>query len=291
MNALLICPAPKAPVRDLSQFAPLAEIPLLGESLVEYWLTHCAAAGAKHVTILADDRPDHIAAVVGNGARWGLKAEIIAESRELTPAQAQLKYNMWPHSTSNPSDEIFVLDRLPGLPSLPLFTSYANFFAGLCEWMPWAKTVDRVGVHEVQPGIWVGIHSRVSPTAILSPPCWIGSSVYVGPTAVIGPKTILEDRAFIEPGAQVVASVVGPDTFVGQMASLHDSLAWGSSLIHWKSGVGVRVDDAYLLCALRDSTSPRSRKHRATGPAVLSPWENRDQMSLLLKQFLLKKQG
>ena len=86
-KALLICPSDRPAVTELSRVAPLAAAPLLGESLLEYWLTHLALSGTKEVHILADDRVDEVRKIVGTGARWGLKAEISTEVRELTAAQ------------------------------------------------------------------------------------------------------------------------------------------------------------------------------------------------------------
>jgi NDP-sugar pyrophosphorylase family protein len=247
MNAILICPSTRPAVEQLSTYTPLAAVPLLGESLVEYWLTHLAMTGAEEVQILAHDRPQHIAAIVGNGARWGLKAEVIAETRELTLAQAQIKYA---REITSGTHEIVVLDHFPGTVQ-SLFTNYADLFAGLFEWLPHAPTPDRIGLREHQPGVWVGSHTRISPGAQLHAPCWIGQNVYVGPEAIIGPMAVIEDRSFIEGKAQVIGSFVGPDTFVGELAILQHAVALGNRLIDWKSNLFTLVTDSYLLSALR----------------------------------------
>ena len=49
---------------------------------------------------------------------------------------------------------------------------------------------------------------------------------------MIGPNAILEDRSFIEGGADIVNSVIGPDTFVGKLAALRQSFAWGDTLVN-----------------------------------------------------------
>ncbi|HWC59365.1 MAG TPA: hypothetical protein VHC44_06690, partial [Verrucomicrobiae bacterium] len=144
-----------------------------------------------------------------------------------------------------------VLDHFPGEPNLPIFTSYADLFAGMMRWLPRANTVDRVGFRELQPGIWIGRHAHVSPQAQLTGPCWIGQHVFVGAGCVIGPNAVLEDRSFIEGGAEVVNSVIGPDTFIGKLAALQRSLAWGSTLINWQSGSVAQVLDSFLMCALK----------------------------------------
>lgn len=254
-TALLICPSERPAVAELSRLAPLAATPLLGESLLEYWLTHLALSGCQEVHVLADDRPEQIRKVAGNGARWGLKVEVTTEVRELTAAQAQIKYVSELPATL--PESAIVIDHFPGEPEYPLFTSYAHLFAGLARWMPKAKTVDRVGVREIEPGIWIGRHAHVSPKARLQAPCWIGQHAYVGDHCVIGPMAILEDRCFVEGGAEVTSSVVAQETFVGKLAALRSSLALGGTLINWQSNSVAQINDAFLMCALRRQSNAK----------------------------------
>jgi len=118
--------------------------------------------------------------------------------------------------------------------------------------------VDRVGFRELQPGVWVGRHGHVSPEAKLCGPCWIGQHVFVGANCVIGPNAILEDRAFVEGGAEIANSVIGSDTFVGKLAALRQSFAWGNTLVNWQSGSITQITDAFLMCALK--RQPKSEK-------------------------------
>jgi hypothetical protein len=176
--------------------------------------------------------------------------KVIAESRELTPAQALLKYAAEFGPVPAP-DAIAVLDHFPGMPEYPLFGSYRAWFEALCHWMPRAITPDRVGMRQILPGVWVGTDSHVSPEAQLRPPCWIGRHVFVGAQAVIGPQAIIEDGAFLEPASEVTGSCIGQDTFVGKLARIVDSIAWGDTLINWRSDSLITVPDPFLLCALR----------------------------------------
>jgi NDP-sugar pyrophosphorylase family protein len=255
-KALLICPSDRPAVVELSRVAPLAAAPLLGQSLLEYWLTHLALAGVKEVHLLADDRAEKIGKLVGNGGRWGLKINISQEVRELTPAQAQIKYAAELETPA--ASNISVLDHFPGEANLPIFNGYADMFGGLVRWLPRANTVDRVGFREVQPGVWVGRHAHVSPEARLIGPCWIGQHVFVGAKSVIGPNAILEDRSFVEGGAEIANSVIGSDTFVGKLATLQQSFAWGNTLVNWKNGSTAQINDAFLMCALK--RQPKSEK-------------------------------
>src|SRR5207253_1893844 len=137
--------------------APLSNIPILGKSLVEHWLEHLAIRGAKEIFILATDRPDSVRALVGDGARWGLHVKVQSEDLELTPDDARRKYQEDDCASWLPAPyDVVLLDHLPDFPQLPLITSYADWFAATRALMPHALTPDRIGVHELQPGVWVG---------------------------------------------------------------------------------------------------------------------------------------
>src|SRR3954470_8669220 len=117
MQALLVCPAERPAVAMLQRTMPLVMLPLLGRSLLEYWLEHVAILGASHVSILGADKPELLRAVVGNGARWGIKTELISANCELSPAAARSEYrgraeNDWLAAP----DDVTLLDHFPGLP-------------------------------------------------------------------------------------------------------------------------------------------------------------------------------
>lgn len=288
MKALLICPSPRPAVPLLSESAPLATAPLLGQSLLEYWLSWLACSGVKQVLILAHDRHEQVCALAGDGARWGLEVQVHAESRELAPAQALLKYA--PELDPVPSkSRIALLDHLPGLPDKPLFTGYNDWFAALLAWMPHALTPDRVGVRQLRPGVWVGAHSRISPQAQLRAPCWVGNRVLVGARAVIGPHAMVEDGALIEPWAEVLYSHVGPHTLVGKLTHVANSLAWGNRLLNWRSGSLATVLDPFLLCALHQPHPLRSEGWLTRLSGLYT--RNKEEVSLLWRHLLAHKGG
>lgn len=288
MRTLLICPSQRSTVSALSQNVSLSHVPALGQTLLEYWLSALAVQGRSEVGVLTHDSVDLTQKLIGGGERWGLHATVLGQSRELTPADALLKYA---DELEEPraSDAIVVLDHFPGMSDLPLFESYQHWFAGLCRWMPSAVTVDRVGVNEVQRGVWLGCHSHVSPSAQLRAPCWIGQHVFVGDGAIIGPGSIVEDGSFVEPGAELAESWIAPDTFVGQFARIQNSLAWGGTLINWQIGSATQVTDRFLLCALRQPRGGRTLSWLGRLSDVYA--RNKGEVGLLWKQLLLHKEG
>jgi hypothetical protein len=251
MKALLICPAERPAVSFLADSAPLVNLCAFGKPLVACWLEHLVKAGAKEVRILATDRPEQVRALVGDGARWGVEIEVSPELRELTPAEARAKYRKGAEAgwLDAPKD-ISVMDHFPGFSGHPLFISYAGWFAALQAWMPQVVRANTLGAKEMRPGVWVGLRARISPLAELRAPCWIGANAIVESHSVIGPMAILEDRVMVESGVEISNSSVAPETFVGELVEMKDSIANGHILINWKTGSCTNVPDAFLMCSL-----------------------------------------
>src|SRR5687768_17367576 len=149
MKALIICPGDRPAVAHLAENAPLAVAPLLGKSVIEFWLEALAGRGVKHLTVLASDRPHQVRAVISDGARWGLKLAFVTQSRELSVAEARRKFHSPDETGWAAEEDIVILDHLPGRPEHRLFESYAQWFSAVLAFMPLAVTPARIGAREV----------------------------------------------------------------------------------------------------------------------------------------------
>jgi len=259
MNALLICPDERMSVAALAEPLPFSNIPILGKSLLDYWLTHLATLGAEEVLVLAVDRADQVRAEVGDGARWGLRVKVQSERREMTVEEARAKYQTRPATWLPAPNDSILVDHLPGLPRLPLLTSYADWFFAVRTLMSKPLTPDRIGVHELKPGVLVGLHAHVPLDAKLIAPCWIGEWAWIEADATIGPNAMLEKEVFIGRGVEISHSHIGPQTFVGQFTEIRNSIAWGDTLVNWERDSCLKVSDEFLLCSLHP--------HRTAAPA------------------------
>jgi NDP-sugar pyrophosphorylase family protein len=266
MKALLICPDERFGLAALAESVPLSNVPILGKSLVEYWVEHLATFGAKEVLVLAVDRPDQVRAGIGDGARWGLRIIVQPEKCERTLDEARAKHQANDQLTWLPApNDVILMDHLPSLPQLPLFTSYAGWFAAVRTLMPHALTSDRIGVREPKPGVWVGLNARVAASAKLIAPCWIGERTWIEARATIGPNAVLEREVFVGRGSEVLHSIIGPETFVGQFTEVRNSIAWGSTLVNWERDSCLKVPDAFLLC------SREPQRARLTSAKTVAP--------------------
>lgn len=271
MRALLICPADRPSAAFLSRRAPLALMPVLGRSLLDLWMAELASRGAREVLVLATDRPEEIRRILRKGEPWGLRAEVVPESRELAVDEARAKYQaLNSRATGPPANwlpaphDLVVLDHLPT--GTPLWSDPASWFRALLEAIPSAPP-QRVGYRELSPGVWIHVRAQIAAGAHLEGPCWIGSHASVGARSRVGPGTIIEDGAYVDDGAEVVHSFVGPATYVGAMTELRESLAWGRSLFKWSTGSLTEVTDGFLLGELG---SQRAHKRPTSIPGRLA---------------------
>jgi carbonic anhydrase/acetyltransferase-like protein (isoleucine patch superfamily) len=249
MKALLICPHERPGVALLAEKRPLAAAPVCGRPFIEYWLEYLAMLGARSVVVLASDRPEEVRAIVGDGRKWGLHAEVIPETHELSIEEARAKYqsdlSVW---LPVPTDAL-LMDRLPNQTACA-FDSYEVWFNAIQQFSRQSPSPTRIGLRELQPGVWVGLRPRISPNATLRAPCWLGDDVHIGAKAVVGPNAVVENRSLIESGAEIMDSVVAPETFVGAFTEVRDSVVIGNLLINWRNGSHLNVPDAFLLGAV-----------------------------------------
>jgi hypothetical protein len=257
MKALLICPSDRPAVRFLAQSAPLAALSAFGKPLVAWWLEHLAARGATEVFVLASDRVEQIRAAVGDGSRWKLKVQVIDEPFELGPADARIKYCIG-SGQGWLAEPIVVAEYFPGLPESPLFKTYAGWFNGLRALMSRLAPASGILANEIKPGVWVSPRARIARSAELRAPCWIGPHTVVGNETIIGPMAVVENRVIIGAHVEVTNSAIAPETFLGEMTHLKDSVADGSILINWRTASCTRVPDAVIMCSLA-KRSPRLR--------------------------------
>jgi NDP-sugar pyrophosphorylase family protein len=136
----------------------------------------------------------------------------------------------------------------------------------------------RIGLREIAPQIWAGRKTMIHSSAKLIGPCWLGDNVRVEKNAVVGPYAFLEDQVVADESSEISHSWVGPDTFVGELTRVSNSLAWGSSLINWRTGSHLMVPDSFLMCSLAKSKKETRRlEPRRIAVAVQSglsrPWE------------------
>lgn len=265
MKAILICPSDRPSVAFLARTRPLALTPILGRTLLDLTLAEVASQGATEILILADDRPEEIRRAVGKGEAWGVKAEVLPESQELSCDEARRKYvhRQPSHWLPAPLD-VRLVDHITD--AAPLWTDPGTWFSSLRHHIPNAAA-RRVGYREFSPGIWLHVRARVAPNARLEAPCWIGAFATIRPSARVGPGAIVEDHAYIDDGAEVTESFVGPATYVGALTDLRQSLAWGRGLFKWTNGSFTEVQDAFLLGEL-SGRATRKRTSNIAGRAL-----------------------
>ena len=256
MNVILICPSERRELEQLTGSQPLAALPLFGDTALGLWLSHLAARGVKEVKILAADRADHIKTLVGSGEKWGLDCTVHSEAIEPTPQEARKKHKPSDGNgfVAEPED-VQIVDHLPWDDSYPMFADYASWFGACQSVLNQIQPGFRVGMRQLRPNVWVGRGSKIHESAQLVGPCWLGRGVHVGENAIVGPNVVIEDETYIDDNAELADAWVGPDTYIGALTQVKDSLAWGNTLINWRMNSHIIVPDPFLLSSVEQASS------------------------------------
>ena len=233
---------------------PLALVPALGRTLIDLALAGAVRRGATSIIVLAHDRPDQIRAAVGQGQAWGLDIDVLPIPKRLTTDEARARFHSGENWLPAP-DDVLTLDMAAGADWTGHLDDPVCYFEGLLGRMGQACG-DRIGMREVMPGVFVGTRAKVSDQAVLKAPCWIGQKAWIASGATVGPDAVVEGGACIDRNATVERSWIGPDTYVGALTEVADSMAWANHLLSLKTGSTVELRDAFLLGGLGKSYRP-----------------------------------
>jgi len=103
---------------------------------------------------------------------------------------------------------------------------------------------------EGRPELSLGRGCSIHPSAHIVPPAYIGAHVRIGADAIIGPHSVICDGAIIGDAAHVLASVVLPDTYVGENLDLIRVIVRGNRLANISIDTLVEVVDKDVLSHL-----------------------------------------
>ena len=103
---------------------------------------------------------------------------------------------------------------------------------------------------EIQPGVFVGHHCRISPGTKFTGPCWIGSGAEIT-DARIGPYAVIGENTIVSRGTTVADSYVLRDTFVGGHLTLGGVVAGNGRLLDHRTAVATSICDRSILSILR----------------------------------------
>ncbi|MCX6848487.1 MAG: sugar transferase [Verrucomicrobia bacterium] len=248
MDVFIICPDYRKCAGFARRIRPLALWPVLGRTLLDLWLEHLAAAGVKHATILAADRPQEIRHAVDQGGRWGLSITVLSVKREPSIEETRLRFTG--KDSLGIAPNIITLDTLPSMPHKPLWESSAALFEIMLGNLRGTPPEAHLTMREIAPEVHVSTRARIAATAKIEGPVWIGPQVIVGDNAQILAGTVIEEAAYIDRHAIVSESWVGPNTYVGALTNVQNSFAWGGGIENWSKGSFLEVTDDFLLANL-----------------------------------------
>src|SRR5205085_7385779 len=67
------------------------------------------------------------------------------------------------------------------------------------------------------------------------------------------PNVVVEDDTYIDDTAELADAWIGPDTYIGTLTQVKDSLAWGSALINWRTNSHIIVPDPFLMSSMEQA--------------------------------------
>jgi NDP-sugar pyrophosphorylase family protein/lipopolysaccharide/colanic/teichoic acid biosynthesis glycosyltransferase len=110
---------------------------------------------------------------------------------------------------------------------------------------------------EVAPGIWVGTHTTIHPSAKLTAPLFIGADCRIGAATELGPETVLGGHTVVDQGATIQRSTVLHHTYVGRLVDVQRRIVAQNLMIDCTTGSALSVTDPFLLGKVTPKATPR----------------------------------
>lgn len=106
----------------------------------------------------------------------------------------------------------------------------------------------------IEPGVFVGKHTRIHPSAVLSPPVLIGDHCIIGSNCSIGEGAIVCDRVVIDERVSVLGSMVLSHTYLGPYADVRNAVVNRNCLLQIPTLQEVCMGDDLILGDLSRAT-------------------------------------
>lgn len=106
----------------------------------------------------------------------------------------------------------------------------------------------------VEPGIFIGKHTRIHSGAVLSPPVLIGEGCSLGKGSTIGEGTVVCNRVMIDENASVRESVVLSHTYLGPYSNIRKVIVKKNCLVQTPSLQEICMGDDLILGDLSKAT-------------------------------------
>jgi len=106
---------------------------------------------------------------------------------------------------------------------------------------------------EVEPGIWIARNVALHPRVRLEAPVFIGEDSSIGSGVSLGPTAIISSGCILANRTRVAASVLCPDTYIGESLVLRESVVDRDYLVSVTLGTGVPLKQGFLIGRLDQS--------------------------------------
>ena len=249
MNALIVSSRQPAWVLRYFHEYSLCSVPLASKPFVEHQLDWCARAGASKVLVLDGAYSSHLAAVLGDGSRWGFELtydrapddlsddELVARHADFLAAGggeplvirgATLMYREELERLDTLRDYFDFSLRLVGDPAECVLPGYAS-----------------------DHGVILGMNVQLRLGCVVTSPVLLDDNVLIDYECHLNGHVIVGEGCILDRKSHLHRAIVFPRTYIARGVDLEDKIVVGSRVIDPISGACVNLADDVLSSDLR----------------------------------------
>lgn len=125
-----------------------------------------------------------------------------------------------------------------------------------------------LSIHQIVPGVWVGLNYSIHATVKIAAPVYIGDNSYIGHEVELGAGTVIGSNVVIDDEATILNSTILSETYVGQLLHLENRIVCPNSISDPESGETTAVVDPFLLSHVGAQPEGPSRLVRILNSSV-----------------------
>lgn len=290
MNVLLLCDKAVPELFPLMGELPVAQLPLLGKTIVEYHLELvCAVSEPQKLWILGGNYQNSLQVLLGDGARWGVDLDYkktLSRQQDfpllVLPCDRLSSFDMVQflrYIQEHPQTS--VVGMIDGTPAVYWITRQEEWCevvggelraAGIGLELPLSaiRVIDsisafydtnmgllrgdfqhvNIGAYYENESLLLASRAQVSSLAQHKGRTYVGTASRIGENVVMTGLCAVGQHVLVDDNAMLEDCVILPNSYVGNWVSIRNAVVSGSLVWRMDTGICLNVNEHFLLSQL-----------------------------------------
>lgn len=290
MNILFLCDKAVPELFPLMGELPVAQLPLLGKTIIEYHLELVGPVSEPHkFWILGGNYQDSLQTLLGDGTRWGVDLaykKTLSRKQDfpllVLPCDRLSSFDMrlfLQHIQEQPEESaVGLIDGTPAVYWIVHQDEWREVVSGelgiigIRIELPFSASIEidsirafydanmgllrgdfmhvNVGAYRKSEFLLLASRAQVSPSAQHKGLAYVGTASRIGNNVMMSGQCIVGQHVLVDDHAMLEDCVILPNSYVGNWVSVRNAVVSGSLVWRIDTGVCLSINERFLLSQL-----------------------------------------